>query len=39
MEDEDVDQENEIGNERDGQECKVESRREVRTNTAHEAWM
>ena len=39
MEDEDEDQENEKEDERDGEECKVESRREVRTNTAHEAWM
>ena len=39
MEDEDEDQENEKEDERDGEECKVESRRENRTNTAHEAWM
>ena len=39
MEDEDEDQENEKEDERDGEECKVESRREIRTNTAHEAWM
>ena len=39
MEDEDEDQENEKEDERDGEECKVENRREVRTNTAHEAWM
>ena len=39
MEDEDEDQENEKEDERDGEECKVESRREVRTNTAHETWM
>ena len=31
MEDEDKDQENEKEDERDGEECKVESRREVRT--------
>ena len=37
MEDEDEDQENEKEDERDCEECKVESRREVRTNTAHEA--
>ena len=39
MEVEDGDQENEKEYERDGEECKVESRREVRTNTSHEAWM
>ena len=39
MEDEDEEQENEKEDERDGEECKVESQREVRTNTAHEAWM
>ena len=39
MEDEDEDQENEKEDERVGEECKVESRREIRTNTAHEAWM
>ena len=39
MEDEDEDQENEKEDERDGEECKVESRSEIRTNTAHEAWM
>ena len=39
MEDEDEDQENEKEDERDCEECKVESRREVRTNTAHEQWM
>ena len=39
MEGEDEDQENEKEDERDGEECKVESRREVRTNTAHEVWM
>ena len=39
MENDDEDQENEKEDERDGEECKVESRREVRTNTAHEAWM
>ena len=40
MEDEDEDQENEKEDERDGEECKVKSRKEVRTNTAHEAaWM
>ena len=38
MEDEDEDEENEKEDERDGEECKVESRREVITNTAHEAW-
>ena len=32
-------EENEKEDERDGEECKVESRGEVRTNTAHEAWM
>ena len=39
MEDEDEDQENEKEDERDGEECKVESRREISTNTAHEACM
>ena len=39
MEDEDEDQENEKEDERDYEECEVESRREIRTNTAHEAWM
>ena len=39
MEDEDEDQENEKEDERDCEECKVESRGEVRTNTVHEAWM
>ena len=39
MEDEDEDQENEKEDERDVKECKVESRREIRTTTAHEAWM
>ena len=39
MEDEDEDPENEKEDERDGEECKVESRREIRTYTAHEAWM
>ena len=39
MEDDDEDQGNEEEDERDGEECKVESRREIRTNTAHEAWM
>ena len=39
MEDEDEYQENEKEDERDGEECKVVSRREIRTNTAHEAWM
>ena len=39
MEDEDEDQESEKEDERDGEVCKVESRREIRTNTAHEAWM
>ena len=39
MEDEDADQENEKEDERDGEECKVESRKEIRTNTAREAWM
>ena len=38
-EDEDEDQENEKEDERDCEECKMESRREVRTNTAHEALM
>ena len=38
MEDED-DQENEKEEERDVEECRVEGRREFRTNTAHEAWM
>ena len=37
-EDEDKDQEHEKEYERDGEECKVESRREVRTNTAQETW-
>ena len=36
---EDEDQENEKEDERDFEECKMESRRVVRTNTAHEAWM
>ena len=36
---EDEDQENEVEDERDCEECKVESRREVRINTAHETWM
>ena len=39
MEDEDEDQENQKEDERDCEECKVESRGEVRTNTVHEAWM
>ena len=39
MEDEDEDQENEKEDERDGAECKVESRREVKSNSAHETWM
>ena len=39
MEDEDEDQELSKENERDGEECKVESQREVRINIAHEAWM
>ena len=39
MEDEDEDQEKGKEDERDGEECKVESRRKIRTNTAHEAWM
>ena len=39
MEDEDEDQVNEKEDERDCAECKMESRRDVRTNTAHETWM
>ena len=39
MEDQDDHQENDKEDERDGEECKVESRREIRTNTADEAWM
>ena len=39
MEDEDEDPENEKESERDSEECIIESRREIRTNTAHEAWM
>ena len=39
MEDEDEDQENGKEDERDGEECKVESPRKIRTTTAHEAWM
>ena len=39
MEDEDEDQENEKEDERDCEEWKVESRREIRTNTARQAWM
>ena len=36
---EDEDQEDEVEDERDCEECRMESRREVRTNTAHETWM
>ena len=36
MEDEDEDQENEKEDERDGEECKMESRRDMKTTTAHE---
>ena len=39
MEGEDEDQEDEVEDERDCEECRMESRREVRTNTAHETWM
>ena len=39
MEGEDEDQKDEVEDERDCEECKVESRREVRTNTAHGTWM
>ena len=38
MEGEDEDQEDEVEHERDCV-CRVEGRREVRTNTAHETWM
>ena len=36
---EDEDEENEKEDERDGEVCKVESRREIRANIAREAWM
>ena len=39
MKDEDEDQENEAEDERDCEECKVESQREIKTNIAHETWM
>ena len=39
MEDKDEDQKNDKEVERDGEECKVESRKEIKPNTAHEAWM
>ena len=39
MEDEDEDQESEKEDKRDGEVCKVHSQKEIRTNTAHEAWM
>ena len=39
MEDEDEDEENEKEDERDGEVCKVESRREIRANIARDARM